>query len=535
MKRVACWLGVALVAGVMCGHAQSVVDIQLLAINDFHGNLEPPRGSSGLINGVPAGGAEYLATHLAEARKQNPHTLIVGGGDMMGASPLLSALFSDKPTIEALNAMGLSITAVGNHELDPGIAKLKERLHDAKYQYLAANMHPAGKMGETIFPASTVRTVGGVKIGFIGETLEDAPTVVAAKSVAGLSFEDEAAAANRAAAELEKQGVHTIVLLVHDGGQQHGAYDAHTQLDPDGCEGMSGRITSVAEKLSPSIAIVISAHTHLFYNCRISGHVVTSASSYGRMFTRIRLSIDPRTDRIVNLSAHNEVVTRDVPKDPAQTAIIARYLPEEKKVADRPEGAITANISKTENETGESAMGDLIADAQLAATSAKENGGAQVAFMNPGGIRGDLAIPAGSTVPYTIRYADLAAAQPFGNQLTVHTYTGAQLRALLEQQFQPNGKKQIMLVAGMHYTYRQNAEPGHHIVEMTIAGKTVQPGDSIRVEASDFMVAGAEGLTVFREGKDPFTGPVDLEALTDYFRKHSPVAPGPLNRIERID
>lgn len=537
MKCCAYWMGVAVAAGLLVGNnaAQSTVDVQLLAINDFHGHLPPPTGSSGLVNGVPAGGAEYLAAHLAEARKQNPNTIVVGSGDMMGASPLLSALFADKPAIEALNAMGLSLTALGNHELDPGVDKLKERLRDAKYQYLAANMHPAGEPTKTLFPATAVRTVGGVKIGFIGETLQDAETVVAAKSLRGLTFEDEAAAANRAAAVLEKQGVHAIVLLVHDGGAQRGGYEARTHLDPDGCEDPSGRIASVAQKLSPSIAVVLSAHTHQFYNCRIAGHVVTSASSYGRMFTRVRLSIDPRTDRIVNLSAHNEVVTRDVPKDPAETAIIARYLPEEKKVADRPVGSITASISKAENSNGESAMGDLIADAQLAATSAKENGGAQVAFMNAGGIRADLIVPDGAQGAYTIRYADLAATQPFGNQLTVHTLTGEQLRRLLEQQFTPDGKKHIMQVAGLHYTYKLHAEQGHHIVEMTIAGRRVQPADTVRVEASDFMIAGSEGMTVFREAKDPVMGSLDLDALIEYFRTHSPVSPAKQDRIERVD
>jgi len=500
------------------------VSVQILAINDLHGNLEPPVGGDGKVNGVAAGGAEYLATHLRNAEKDNPNSILVGAGDMFGASPLLSALSDEKPTIEALDAMHLSVNALGNHELDRGPEVLKTRLKASHIEYLAANTVSGGK---TLFPPTTVKTIGGVKVGFIGEILEDAPSVIAAQSIKGLRFLEESNVANEAAAKLEHEGVHTIVLLVHEGGFQHPPKG--TPVDPNGCVNFSGEIAGIAEKLSPSIKVVISAHTHSFYNCEIAGHTVTSASAYGRMFTRVDLSIDPKTDKVLSVKATNEVVTRDVEKDPALTAIIDRYKPVVAQVSNRPEGSIAGPISRKENASGESAMGDVIADAQLAESSAPEKGGAVIAFMNSGGIRAELA-----DGPGPVTFGQLYAVQPFGNRLTVHTMTGAQLKKLLEQQFSASGNAQILEVSdGFTYQYKAHAAAGEHIVpgSVMLHGKPIADTDVLRIEASDFIAAGP----AFREATDGMIGPVDVDALVDYFRSHSPVAAGPQNRIVRVD
>ena len=374
-------------AAILFAQSPSPVSVQLLAINDFHGNLEPPAGSDGQVNGVPAGGAEYLATHLRAAARANPNSVLVAAGDLIGALPLISSYFQDKPAIEAMNAMDLAVTSIGNHELDNGPAELRRRTADARFQYLAANVVKSDDPQETLFPATAVRTIAGVKIGFIGEVLEGTDRMIAPSSSKGLSFLEESRVANAAAARLERDGVHAIVLLIHQGGYQHPAAGAP---DTNGCDNFDGDINRVVNKLSPSIKVVISGHTHVFYNCVISGHVVTSAGSYGRLFTRVNLSIDPATDRILSVTAKNEVVTRDVEKDPAQSAIIGKYLPDAEKVARKPVGAVRAPIGRNPNEAGESALGDVIADAQLAATRAPEQGGAEIAFMNSGGIRAVL-------------------------------------------------------------------------------------------------------------------------------------------------
>ncbi|WP_263377724.1 bifunctional metallophosphatase/5'-nucleotidase [Granulicella paludicola] len=513
------------------------VTVQVLAINDLHGNLEPPTGSSGKVNATPAGGTEYLATHLKQAEKRNPNSILVGAGDMMGASPLLSALFKDEPTVEALNAMHLSVTSIGNHELDHGPDELKRRLKDAKYQYLAANV-VRKDTGATLFPSTAVRIVGGVKIGLIGEILEDSPSVIAGQSIRNLRFLEESHVANEAAARLERQGVHAIVLLIHQGGMQY--VEKSIDTDPNGCVGFKGEIADIAEKLSPAIKVVLSAHTHQFYNCEIAGHTVTSAGSYGRLFTRINLTINRRTDRIIALTAKNEIVTRDVPKDPTQTAILAKYEPREKAMADKVEGSITATITHRGDETGsrESALGDVVADAQLAATQAPDQGGAVIAFMNSGGLRADLVQPEGAQGPSPVSFGDLYAVQPFGNHLTVATMTGKTIRLLLEQQFHVDGSANVLQVSdGFSYKYRLHAEQSQHVLpgSIMLRGRPIADGDVLRIEASDFLMGGGDGLTAFRDAKDKLLGPADIDALVEYFHKHSPVAPGAQNRIVRMD
>lgn len=525
------------------------VTVQLLAINDFHGNLDPPMGSGGLVNQTPAGGVEYLATHLRIAARDNPNSILVGAGDLMGASPLISGLLHDGPTIEAMNAMNMSVTSIGNHELDHGPAELFRRIaggclrqqdcnegqksEAARFQYLAANVVRTDGSGGTLLPATAVRTLGGVKIGFIGETLEGTPETVPPESVQGLRFLEESAVANEAAAQLERQGIHAIALLIHQGGQQQ---TNGGQPDPNGCANFDGPIKTVVGKLSPSIKVVISGHSHRFYNCEISGHTVTSAGSFGRLFTRVNLSIDQESGTILSVSAKNEVVTRDVAKDPALTAILDKFQPAADRISNQPIGSITGEIGNTANSAGESALGDVITDAQLASVSAPEEGGAVIAFTNSAGIRAAIASPSGRR---EVSYGDLYGAQPFGNRVEVRTLTGDMIRRLLEQQFQfvPNPNLRVQVSEGFTYQYRLNAPAGQRVVAGSIAlrGHPIAATDQVRVAATDFLFSGGGGLTVLGEGTNPTVGPVDVDALVDYVRTHSPVAPGPQNRIVRLD
>lgn len=534
LRRIA--LGSVVLATLATAQVPRPVEIQILAINDFHGNLDPPSAADGMVNKIPAGGIEYLATHLRNAERDNPNSIVVAAGDLMGASPLISALFQDGPTIEALNALNLEVTSVGNHEFDHGPEELSRRVAAARYQYLAANVVKAQNPSEALLPATAVRIVGGVKIGFIGETLEGTARIVAASSVKDLRFLEESSVANAAAAQLERDGVHAIVLLIHEGGQQ---YPANGLADPNGCENLRGAIGPIARKLSSAIKVVISAHTHQFYNCEIAGHTVTSAGSYGRLFTRVNLSIDAANDRIVKVSAKNEIVTRDVPKDAAETAIIERFRPEAARLANRPAGFITDVISRARNDAGESALGDVIADAQLASVSAADKGGAVVAFMNAGGIRADVAGHPDAGGRREVAYNDLYTAQPFGNQVTVITMTGDMIRRLLEEQFRGDDVQApiLQVSGGFTYRYRLRAPAGAHVIagSITLNGRAIAPSDRVRIATTDFLVTGGDGFTVFGEGADSIAGPVDVDALDAYFSLHSPVAPGPQNRIVRVD
>jgi 5'-nucleotidase len=529
------------------------ITVQLLAINDFHGNLEPPAGANGLIGRTPAGGAEYLATHLKNAIARNPNSIIVAAGDLIGASPLVSALFHDEPTIESLNAMNLAVSSVGNHEFDHGQDELRrmqaggchpsdgcqdgDGFAGARFQYLAANVvQQVGEQSVPLFPATAIRTIAGVKIGFIGETLKNTPRIVTPTGVRGLTFLDEATTANAYAAELKRQGVRAIVLLIHEGGVQS------PNTDPNGCRGLSGAIARIAENLSPDIKVVISGHTHQFYICTIAGHSVTSASSFGRMITRIDLSIDPTDDTITRVSATNDLVSRDAAKDPGQTQIIAKYAARASPIANRIVGSVTGDIRRAPNRAGESALGNLIADAQLASTSPADKGGAVVAFTNSGGIRADLVASgrSGTEEPGQVTFSELFTVQPFHNVMTVQTMTGSMIKRVLEQQFGglAAGMTRILQVSrGFTYSYRVNAPAGQHVSSgsIMIRGRVIGPNDRVRVATNGFLADGGDGFTVFREGTDQLGGDIDVDALVMYFRTESPVGPSPRNRIVRLD
>jgi 5'-nucleotidase len=533
---------------------RGTVTVQVLAINDFHGNLEPPSGTNGLINGTAAGGAEYLATHLRDAAARNPRSIVVAAGDLVGASPLISALFHNEPAIESMNAINLAVASVGNHEFDRGPRELLRLqrggchptdgcldgagFHGARFQYLSANVIDNATHA-TLLPATAIRTVGGVRIGFIGETLRGTKEIVAPAGTAGLTFLDEASAANLHAARLERQGVHAIVLLIHEGGRQG---PDEGDADPNRCANFSGAIASIVRKLTPDIKVVISGHTHRFYSCTIAGHVLTSASSYGRMLTRITLAIEPSTDTVSSVEVTNEVVGRDVEKDRRQTQIIAKYRGLSERVASEVVGSVTGDIMLRANAVGESALGDVIADAQLTAMAPASRGGAVVAFMNAGGIRADLVASSPRTAarPGEVTYGELFNVQPFGNVMTVLTMTGDMIRRLLEQQFDnpaPGERSVLQVSSGFSYRYTQNAPAGHRVdpASLMIGERRIAPTDRLRVAASDFLVAGGNGFTIFKEGINKVAGDADIDALVAYVRTHSPVAPGPQNRIVRTD
>jgi 5'-nucleotidase len=531
------------------------VSVQLLAINDFHGNLQPPSGSSARVvtptGNVDAGGVEYLATRIKELRTAHANTITVGAGDLIGASPLLSGLFHDEPTIEAMNSLGLDISAVGNHEFDEGVPELLRMQHGgchpvdgcqdgdpfggALFRYLAANVITEPASGRTLFPPYEVKTVGGAKVGFIGLTLQDTPTIVTPAGVAGLFFRDEADAINAYANQLTQQGVKTIVVLIHEGGRQAGANATF-----DSCADLQGPIVDIVNKLNSDVDVVLSAHTHEAYNCTINNKIVTSAASFGRLVTQVTLTISATTGDVTAKTAHNVIVTRDVAKDAAETGIVDKYNRVAAPIANRVVGSITADITRAGNTAGESALGDVIADAQLEATSPTDFGGALVAFQNPGGIRADLVFnnSTGGEAPGQVTYSELFSVQPFANVLTVKTCTGDQIKRLLEQQFDnpsAGADRVLAISAGFTYSYDRSRPAGSRVdaSSIKINGQTVSPGAQYRVTMNNFLASGGDNFTVFNECTNPLGGDVDIDALVRYFQKHSPVPPGPRNRITR--
>ena len=526
------------------------ISVQILAVNDFHGNLLPPSGSSGRVGTIDAGGVEYLATHINNLRAQNPNTVVVSAGDMIGASPLLSALFHDEPTIEAFNLIGLDFNAVGNHEFDEGIDELirmqeggchpadgcldGDGFAGANFRYLAANV-TWKKNDKPIFPAYKTRSFNGVSIAFIGMTLEGTPSIVTPSGISELNFKDEAETVNKLVPELKKKGIETIVVLIHEGGQQ-------TVSTINTCTGISGPIVDIVNNLDDAVDVVISGHTHQPYNCTIDGKLVTSAFSFGRLVTKIDLTIDPNTRDVVSKAADNRIVTRDVAKASPLTNLIAKYNAIAAPLANRIIGFITADITRATNPAGESALGDVIADAQLNATNDPGLGDAVVAFMNPGGIRADLTYAGSSTGEGdgNVTYGEMFTVQPFGNSMVTMTLTGAQIDTMLEQQFTgcgiQNANRILQVSNGFSYSWSASAPACSKVdpASIQINGVTVDPNLAYRVTVNSFLADGGDNFVVLKEGTERLGGAVDTDAFEAYMKAFSPVAPGPQNRITQI-
>lgn len=531
------------------------IEVQILAFNDFHGNIESPkltvpaRDSRGRDIAVPAGGVAYLAGALETLRKGHRYTTTVSAGDLIGASPLASALFLDEPTVHAMNALHLDLNAVGNHEFDRGSSELLrmqyggcakytmrtpcavEPYPGAHFRFLAANVLKAD--GSTLFPPTAIRRFGPIKIGFIGITLKETATIVTPAGVAGLRFADEAETANALVPRLEAAGADAIVLLIHQGGALTGRYD-----DPT-CPALSGAILPILDRLDPRIGVVVSGHTHNAYICEVperggGTRLLTSAGKYGTLLTDIRLRFGRRSRHLLSRSAHFHIVqgkgftteagtvppSAAVPvyrADPAVASIVARYVAAARPVGERVVAHLAAPVTARPDPNGERPLGDLIADAQLAWTRTAARDGAQIALMNSGGIRSDL-VPGPDGL---IRYAQLFELQPFGNGLVVQTLTGEQLKQVLEQQFASGSntaQKPNMLSpsAGFDFAYDLGRPAGHHILSMDLDGRPIEPAASYRIVTNSFMASGGDNFTVLREGRDRRDVGVDLDALESY-------------------
>lgn len=525
--------------GSNAGKARTI-DVQILGLNDFHGQLEPVPSSSsgGRIGSTPAGGAEYLATHVRQLRATNPNTLFVSAGDLIGATPLISALFHDEPTIEAFNLMGLDYNGVGNHEFDEGVDELLRMQHGgchpddgcqdgdqfdgADFQMLAANVSYKDS-GETIFPPYAIHRFGPVKIAVVGMTLEGTPSIVSPAGITTVRFSDEAESVNALVPVLKKQGVRTIIVLLHEGGR---VSDPLNESTINNCANPTGNLPLIVDAMHDEIDVVVTGHTNWAVNCEIDGKVVTGAAATGRLVTDIDLKINVATKNPTNITVDNRIVTRTVPKAADLTGLIQKYKALSAPLADAVIGSTTAAITRTANAAGESALGDVIADAQLWATAPAALGGAQLAFMNAGGIRADL--PAGS-----VTYGQAFSVQPFGNSLVTMTLTGAQIDALLEQQF-TGGIGTLQVSHTVSYDRLAAAGSDGRVTNITIGGAPMVPTTNYRVTVNSFLADGGDRYSVLLGGTQRLGGDVDLDALVKYFGVSSPVAPGPQDRINLV-
>ena len=525
------------------------VELQILAINDFHGAIAPSPDQLWL--GQPVGRADFFASHIREAEEGVRNSVLVSAGDLIGASPLISALFHDEPTIEAMNLIGLDIAGVGNHEFDEGAAELLrmqeggchpiegcidgDGFAGADFQYLSANV-TVDATGETLFPPYVIENYQGVRVAYIGMTLEGTPTIVTPSGVAGLTFEDEVETVNALVPELQKKNVEAIVILLHEGGFSSGGPDG------DACaDGLTDPLKSIVEGFDDAVDLVIAGHVNDEFVCEVDGKFVTMADNNGRLYTDIDVTLDRVTKDMTVVSIDN-VPTYQSLVDPAPdlTALIDKYGELSAPLANMIIGSITTDIPEIYNAAGEAAIGDVIADAQLAATSDPTTGGAVVAFMNPGGIRTDAGLTfAGSPVGEgdgNVTYGEAFAVQPFGNSLVTMTLTGAQIDALLEQQFRTTGNTILQVSEGFAYTWSASAPVGSKVdpASIMIGGTPIDLSATYRVTVNSFLADGQDGFSVLIGGTDRLGGDIDLDALVDYFVANSPIAPGPQDRITQI-
>lgn len=496
----------AAVLGAACSSLQAQAPqpfkVKVIGFNDYHGNLQSP-GTFGSNTAIPAaqrppvGGAEFLAAHVARLKAQNPLNVVVGAGDFIGASPLISALFFDEPAVETLNRIGVEFNAVGNHEFDKGAAELR-RLQNggckqsggsadpnsckgvgssapgsfdgAKFKWLSANVIE-NATGRTLLPPYGIKTFNGVKVAFIGMTLKATPSIVTPTGVAGLTFKDEADTVNALVPRLRAQGIEAIVVLVHQGGFQ----TSPNVGDINGCDGNlknanggDSDIGAIVKRLDNAVDLVISGHTHAAYNCSANtvdvavvngvatstprptglpnrnGRLVpvTSASAFGRVLTDVDLTLHPLTRKVLKVEVSNRLVDRTDPEiiaavaaDPTVKNIVDGYNALVSPLANAVIGRIAAPLPNSANAAGEMPAGSLIADAQLQATQPASLGGAVAAFMNPGGVRSPGFAFAGAAYPYDVTYGNVFTVQPFGNSLVTMTLSAQQIKDLLEQQF----------------------------------------------------------------------------------------------------
>ena len=526
------------------------VELRILAINDFHGYLRPPPGGIRIADQadktkkvmVSAGGAETMASVVKSLREGHKNTIFVAAGDLIGASPFLSAMFHDEPTIESLSMMGLEMSSVGNHEFDEGKDELlriqnggchaidhcqgPHPFAGAKFHYLAASTF-VKDTGKTLFPPYEIREFDGVPVAFIGLALKGTPEIISPASSAGLDFRDEADTVNALIPELKAKGVEAIVVLIHEGGFPTGDYSE--------CLGIAGPIVDIVKKFDHAVDVVVTGHTHQAYVCEIDGRLVTSGDKFGTLVTAIDLSLDPKTHDVISAKADNTIVrTGAFPRDAEQTALLESYDRVAAPIANRRAGAVTDTLSRAPNKAGESVLGDVIADAQLAATHSDANGGAVIAVTNPGGIRIDITKKADGAVTY----ADVFASQPFRNQLVTLTLTGAQIKAMLEQQWLDSKRPRILQVSkGFGYNWDALKPAGDHVIAASISlnGEPVDPAKSYRVTVNNYLALGGDGFSAIKDGTAQQFGVYDSDALFAYFEANSPIAPGVPDRIKRTN
>jgi 5'-nucleotidase len=513
--------------------------IRILSFNDFHGRLE----SEGGLGGAPA-----LSAKVKELRAQygRRNTVTAAAGDLIGASQFTSTIFQDEPTIEVLEAMGLQTSAVGNHEFDEGVRELLRIQHGgcydecfedgvaydgADFPYLAANVTWKGS-GKPILPPYWVKKVRGVEVGFIGVVTDELPVLVNPSGIRNVDVHPEAEAINHYSEILAAKGVKTQVVLMHEGGAQtwEGGEGETDPRGPNTCVGLQGPVVDINDAVSPQVDAMVTGHSHEGYVCELDDprgnpRPVTQASDYGTLVTATKLVVDRATGNVVrdrSKARNHEVVEADG-VDPAVQAIVDKWVAKAAPLANEVVGTVTEDITgdSSGNRGAETPMGRLVADSILWGTEAEAAGGAQIAFMNTSGVRDSFLYSeiSGGEQPGEITYGEAGAVAPFGNLLVTLDLTGADIEAVLNQQWKGEAASRPVLALNPSegFTYTWDAE-AHQVVpgSMALDGVPIEAGETYRVATLNFLADGGDGFTAFGEGENVLGGPSDLENLVAY-------------------
>ncbi|MFZ6649165.1 bifunctional metallophosphatase/5'-nucleotidase [Undibacterium sp. TJN25] len=545
-------LALALLASCATPEKQTgIAEITIFSINDFHGHVQSDHpvpymdqqedaAHPGKKTDVPSGGFAYLATMLKQRRKEAPASILVGAGDLIGASPAGSSMLKDEPVIEAMNQLGMEVSSVGNHEFDAGQQELSRKIKGecpaagckfpgfsgAKFSYIAANVLEKTTSQPWLKPY-VIKKVGDVKVAFIGAVTTETPSIVSAVGIQNLQFVDEAQAINRYVPEIKRQNVAAIVVLIHEGANFKGAAN-----DPSyRCDGLQGRIIDIANQLDPAISLVVSAHTHQAYTCKIGGKLVVSGRSYGSLLTEVKLKIDRSSNQVVGASAYNYAIDQHVlAPDPDAKKLVDEVAALTDKIRQRPVATLAVSLSRTHTEPySDSSLGNVIADAQL--SFARSSGGADIAFMNTGGVRSDLQ-------SVNVTFGDIFAAQPFGNGVVRMSLSGAQIMELLKQQWdgRPADDPKMMWVShGFSYNWNAEAPIEARLTDVRLNGQAIDLAKQYAVVVNGFMADGGDGYKALKAGTQRQLLGGDIDALEAYMVANGAnLSNVDMNRIKRL-
>ncbi len=550
-------------------------NINILAFNDFHGNLEPPKrfieadapNDSSKTVRIPVGGVSYFADAIKKLRAQYPNNAVVSAGDLISASPLTSSLFLDEPTIETMNDIQIDFNAVGNHEFDRGTDELRRlqnggcqqytstkpcqinpKFGGAKFNFLAANVSMKTDPNKTLFPAYKVKSYGGIPVAFIGMTLKATPSIVSAAGIKDVNFHDEADTVNALIPELKKQGIEAIVVVVHEG------VAPSTKFNKKTCDGLSGPLLGILDRLNPAVDVVVSGHTHQSYICDYSTKnpqkpfLLTSAGQYGTAITNIQLELDGKTGDVIKKDAKQVPIQSEAyssgsttvnltdlyekfNKTPSIEAILDKYRQAVTSISARVVGTADGVINRNATESGESALGNLIADAQQAMALTASNQGSDFTLMNPGGVRADLLVNTNNQ----ITFGDVFTVQPFGNSIVTLSLTGKQIRDVLEQQWSGANAATVRILQPskeLSYSYKKDNSASPRASNILVAGQALDDNKAYRVTVNSFLADGGDNFTVLKQGKNPVGGGQDIDALEQYVAQHSPLTAPKTDRIK---